>query len=45
MQAVDTNVVIAGFATWHDGHDAALAQGEDLPLAAGPTGRDAESGK
>lgn len=25
MQAVDTSVVIAGFATWHDGHDAALA--------------------
>ena len=25
MQAVDTSVVVAGFATWHDGHDAALA--------------------
>jgi len=25
MKAIDTSVVIAGFATWHDGHDASLA--------------------
>ena len=36
MQAVDTSVVIAGFATWHDGHDAALAVLDRRPRPAGP---------
>ncbi len=32
MLAVDTSVVIAAFATWHDGHRAALAALDRRPL-------------
>lgn len=42
MIAVDTSVVVAGFASWHEGHVAAatvLAKGPRVGLLARVTGR------